>query len=78
MPRRKGKKRQMTKFEIHEEGNGKFATIEARTAESALKKAAKQFPRRSADYNGYKGSVTWSAFSADASHALASIELTVR
>lgn len=52
----------MKAFEIHEEGNGKFATIEARTAESALNKAARQYPRRACDYNGYVGPVTWTAF----------------
>ncbi len=68
----------MIKFEIHEEGNGKFATIEARTAASALKKAAKQFQRRAVDYSGYKGPVTWRAFTAGEPYALASIELQVR
>ena len=51
----------MTKYEIHEEGNGKFATIEARTPEAALNKAARQYKRRAADYNGYTGPVTWRA-----------------
>lgn len=67
----------MTKYEIREDGN-KFATIEARTPEAALSKAAKQYPRRSGDYNGYVGPITWSAFSADEPYALAFIELRVR
>jgi hypothetical protein len=67
----------MTKYEIYEEGNGKFATIEARTPEAALNKAARQYKRRAADYNGYTGPVTWSAFSADSNHALASITVQV-
>lgn len=52
----------MTTYEIHEEGNGKFATIEARTAQSALNKAQRQFRRRACDYNGYVGPVVWRAF----------------
>jgi hypothetical protein len=67
----------MKQFEIREDGN-KFAVIPARSAESALKKAAKQFPRRACDYNGYIGPVTWRAFLASEPYALASIELQVR
>lgn len=66
----------MTKYEIREEGC-KFATIEASTPEAALDEAAKQYPRRSVDYNGYTGPITWSAFTADEPYALASIELQV-
>ena len=68
----------MKTFEIHEEGNGKFATVEARTAKSALNKAARQFPRRSCDYSGYTGPVEWSAFSADEPFAQASKTVYVR
>jgi len=68
----------MTNYEIHEEGNGRFATIEARTAESALNKAAKQYPRRAADYNGYTGPVTWRAFGPGDKYAAASKIVIVR
>jgi hypothetical protein len=68
----------MKTFEIHEEGNGKFATIQARTAESALNKAARQYPRRSCDYNGYAGPVTWSAYVSGERCADASKVLQVR
>ena len=67
----------MTKYEIREDGT-RFATIEARTPEAALKKAAKQYPRRSADYNGYRGPITWGAFTADEPYGLATIELMVK
>ena len=67
----------MKTFEIREEGT-RFAKIEARTAESSLNKAARQFPRRSGDYNGYVGPITWSAFLPDEPYALAAKELKVR
>ncbi len=56
----------MKTYEIHEEGNGKFATVEARTPASALNKAERQYKRRARDYNGYVGPVTWRAFELDA------------
>ncbi len=68
----------MTTYEIHEEGNGKFATIQARTAESALNKAAKQFTRRACDYNDYTGPVTWRAFAPDSQYAAATKIVHVR
>jgi hypothetical protein len=40
----------MNTFEIYEYGFH-FATIEARTAESALRKAANLYPRLASDYN---------------------------
>jgi hypothetical protein len=40
----------MPNFEILENGN-KVATIAALTAKSALRKAAKEYPRRACDYN---------------------------
>ncbi len=68
----------MKRFEIHEEGNGQFATIEARTAVSALNKAARVFKRRSCDYNGYVGPVTWRAFAEGSAHERASKVVQVR
>lgn len=68
----------MKTFEIHEQGNGRFATIQARTPVSALNKAAKLYRRRSCDYNGYTGPVEWSAFSAEYQHALATKTVYVR
>ena len=53
----------MRKFEIWEEGQ-KFATIEARDAVSAVRKAARQFPRRAVDYNVEPGEsylIAWRA-----------------
>jgi len=53
----------MKNFSIYENGN-KFATINARTAGSALRKAAKEYPRKSADYNlepGQSTTVDWTA-----------------
>jgi len=40
----------MRKFEIWEDGT-RFATIQARSGVSALRKAAREFPRRESDYN---------------------------
>ncbi len=68
----------MKQFEIHEEGNGKFAVVAARTATSALNKAARLYKRRARDYNGYVGPVTWRAFSDDYPYAVASAVLQVR
>ncbi len=68
----------MKDFEIHEEGNGKFATIKARTPESALNKAKRQFPRRACDYNGYVGPVEWTAFSPTERYSLASLTVCVK
>jgi hypothetical protein len=67
----------MKTFEIREEGTV-FALIEARTAESALNKAARQYSRRSCDYNGYVGPVTWRAFLPTEPYALASKIVKVR
>lgn len=50
----------MKKFEIYEDGV-RFATIEAQNAKSALRKAARNYPRHLADYNGYIGTVVWRA-----------------
>jgi len=54
----------MLKFDIFEDGV-RFATVEARTAVAALRKAADAYPRRAADYNmepGDKGfMVDWYA-----------------
>ncbi len=53
----------MKKFEIIEEGYH-FATIEARTAESALNKAEREYPRRAIDYNlepGQTSTIKWFA-----------------
>lgn len=55
----------MKRFEIWEESNGRFATVSARTAAAALNKAARQFPRRAVDYEGYRGPVVWRAFEVD-------------
>ena len=60
----------MTKFEIREDGN-KFTTIEALTADEALDKAEREIPRRSSEYNGYVGPVTWGAFTDESNEALA-------
>ena len=60
----------MTKFQIVEEGFT-FATIEARTAKSALRKATKQFPRSTDSYND-SGTIEWYARSEDGSRLLAS------
>ena len=68
----------MNTYEIHEDGHGKFATIEARTAQAALNKAAKQYRRRAADYNGYVGAVEWSAFAPGESYSSATITLLVK
>lgn len=51
----------MKQFEIREDGV-KFAAIEARTPEAALRKAARAYPRRQADYHDYTGPITWRAF----------------
>ena len=64
-------------YEIHEDGM-RFATIEARTAQAALFKAAKQYKRRAADYNGYVGAVEWSAFAPGEPHSSASITVLVK
>lgn len=58
-------------FEIHEEGWGSFARVEAESGEQALELVAERFPRRAADYNGYVGPVTWSAFLADSDDSAA-------
>lgn len=50
----------MKLYEIYENGC-RFATIAARTASSALRKAARQNPRRVEDYNGWSGVETWRA-----------------
>lgn len=53
----------MRKFEIWEDGT-RFATIQARSGVSALRKAARDFPRRPSDYNlepGEKFTVVWRA-----------------
>ena len=53
----------MKKFQIREHGQF-FTTIEARTPESALKKAVRERSSlyTSADYDGYCGDVEWRAF----------------
>lgn len=68
----------MIKYTIQEEGNGTFATIEARTGAAALNKAKRQFPRRSCDYNGYVGPITWRAFGPGDNHAAAQLVVQVR
>jgi len=69
----------MRKFEIYEEGTN-FATIQARTGVSALRKAAREYPRRPSDYNlepGDEGfTVTWCAAERGEPWA-ASAEITV-
>ena len=53
----------MRKFEIYEDG-AKFATILARDGVAALRKAAREYPRRPSDYNldhGDKYTVVWRA-----------------
>lgn len=59
----------MKTFGIYENDH-MFATVEARTATSALKKAAKAYPRHAIDYNGYVGPVTWRAGEIDATGRL--------
>ena len=70
----------MKKFDICEEGNC-FVRVEARTPEAALRKAAKKFPRRAADYNMERGDkpirVKWIAWEREGGDATASAELTV-
>lgn len=53
----------MKTFLILEDGN-LFAALKARTAEGALRKAAREFPRRAVDYNlrdGESCNIEWFA-----------------
>jgi hypothetical protein len=73
---RSGRSIQLKTYEIHEEGWGQFTTIEARSAEEALRIAERRFPRRSVDYNGYVGPVTWRAFGPDGERALLVVQVS--
>lgn len=70
----------MTEFQIVENGTV-FATIEARTAKAALRKATKQFPRRRCDYNMDPGdeqfTVEWRAFPVGSTDSGATAIVTV-
>lgn len=66
-------------FHIREEGQI-FATIAARTAGAALRKAARRFPRRACDYNcelGERYEVEWYASDADYSRPRPSAKASV-
>jgi len=70
----------MKTFEIYEHGN-MFATIEAANATSALRKAAKEYPRRAVDYNVQPGDaaylITWRASETGAREHQATAQITV-
>lgn len=70
----------MKTFEIYEHGC-KFATIEADNATSALRKAAKEYPRRAVDYNVEPGDavslVEWRAFEIGSLEMRATAKITV-
>lgn len=70
----------MQKFHIHEDNSGEFAIIEARNGVSALRKAARKYPRHQSDYNvepGEKITVTWRAGVAGERGWAATAEITV-
>ena len=70
----------MKTYEIYEDGI-KFAAIEAGTATSALRKAAREYPRRAVDYNHDPSDpaffVTWRAAEVGATGCRASAEIIV-
>lgn len=66
----------MKTFRVYEEGMA-FASVKAKNGVSALRKAARQFPRQAADYNDTTGRVVWRAES-ESHYALASVPFPSR